>query len=201
MGGLAKRSYLRDRVVYIERFARARPSSVSKRVGKIQIAHAVGVVVLLSATALCPAQDAPSPGDKIAREIIRGSNAANFATRDLAHIGRWGENFRTALQSGSQHHTNSDWFLLGAKFMFSFRVALLDSTMVGASDEQLKAVAVQGTFARIGFEKLKRTLHVTDADVMRILAIDRDSFLAWKHAVQVNDDDDSVISDGSPLRL
>jgi hypothetical protein len=127
------------------------------------------------------------------REIIRGFNAATFATRDQSRIWEWNSKLRYALDVGAKNHTNSSCFLLGAKFGFSFRAAELDQNSVAASDYDLRAVAIQGALARLGFEQSKKLLRITDANLIRILGIDRAAFIAWKTSVYTSDRDGSVV--------
>jgi hypothetical protein len=126
-------------------------------------------------------------------ELRRGFNAAMYATDDSGHPEKWVKNFERVLRIGDQNHTNSNAFVLGAQFGFSYRVAELERTDQTLSSEQLRTVVVQGTLARLKCEERKRALGATDADLVRILRIPISSFAAWKSSVVTTDDDTTVI--------
>ena len=127
------------------------------------------------------------------REIIRGFNAATFATRDTSKITDWNDNLRRALAVGNKNQTNSAPFLLGAEFGFSFRVGELDRNGVNVGERESRALAIQGTLARIRFERIKHALGITDAHLVSILRLSQTAFIAWKTSVTTSDLDDTVV--------
>lgn len=127
-------------------------------------------------------------------ELRRGMNAAIYATRDLEHPESWIANFEHALRIGERNHTNSDAFVLGAQFGLSYRIAEFErSDCKTLSPDQLRALVIQGTRARLKYEESKRALGVTDASLLGILHLPIESFALWKGSVSTSDDDTTVI--------
>jgi hypothetical protein len=129
---------------------------------------------------------------KLSVEIRRGFNAAMYATNDTHHSEKWKGNFERALEIGQRNHTNNSGFLLGAKFGFSYRISECDRTLQASVSRQL---IIDGTFARLEFEREKLRFRVTDADLLRILPIPMSSFVAWKTSTVTSDRDRSVVDD------
>ena len=127
-------------------------------------------------------------------ELRRGFNAATYATRDSEHPEQWIANFERAISIGERNRTNSDAFVLGAQFGFSYRIAEFERcNQQTFSPDQLRTLVVQGTLARLQYEERKRALGATDACLVSVLHIPIESFALWKSSVSTPDDDTTVI--------
>lgn len=126
-------------------------------------------------------------------ELVRGFNAAIYATRNTSNANQWSENFDRALQLGEERGTNSCAFLFGAQFGFSYRIEAFERSGYSLPSQGLRTLLVRGTLARLKYEENKRALSTTDAELVHVLRISIWSFAAWKASVDTSDDDNSVL--------
>ena len=113
---------------------------------------------------------------------------------------RWYLDFQRMLFENAQFARDSDGFLLGANFGFSFRV---ESTAeaVGASQDELRRLAMYATLTRLEFQKKKKHLYLTDAEVIKLVGIDARRFGEWKARCVTVDTDDSVLKNQHGINL
>jgi hypothetical protein len=91
-------------------------------------------------------------------------------------------------------HGESVAFFLGANFGFSFRSESTAEAM-GASQDELRRVAECAALARVEFERLKKRVGITDAELIKLLGVSRAKFLGWKARTATHDFDESVTRD------
>jgi hypothetical protein len=139
-----------------------------------------------------------SPPIDVAKEIRRGFDASSLCFRSRKHPPQWCRDFQRILAENAQRGRDTDGFLLGLTFGFSFRVES-GGEAVGAPENELRDLAIHGTVARLGFEKKKKQLGLTDADVVRLLGVDEKRFTEWKNKVLTPDTDRSVLKRGMSL--
>ena len=132
----------------------------------------------------------------VANEIRRGFHASALCFQAERHPRQWYSEFQRILAKNAQRDT--DGFLLGVKFGFSFRVES-NGEVVGASENELRRLAIRGTLARLDFEKKKKQLGLTDADVVRLIGVDEKKFTEWKTTVLTSDTDRSLLKRGLNL--
>ena len=63
----------------------------------------------------------------------------------------------------------------------------------------MRRLAIRGTLARLDFEKKKKQLGLTDADVVRLIGVDEKKFTEWKTRVLTSDTDRSLLKRGLNL--
>jgi hypothetical protein len=131
----------------------------------------------------------------IAADIRRGYQASARCIQGGERPTEWCRSFQRLRKGPS-----SDPFLLGANFGFSFR-AETSAEGVGATQDELRMVAMQAASARVTFEAHKANLRLTDSDVVSILGINLLQFAAWKARVETADQDRSVVKGKSGLDL
>jgi len=134
-------------------------------------------------------------------ELRRGFVAANDATRESQHFEEWIGNFERALATGKRKRTNSDAFIAGAQFGFSYRIAEFERKHENIPQAQLRSLVISGTLARLKYEQSKQALGITDAYLVRVLRIPIQSFALWKSGVSTSDNDTSVIDNRRWLQL
>jgi hypothetical protein len=139
-----------------------------------------------------------SPPLNVANEIRRGFHASALCFQAGNHPPQWCRHFQRILAENAQRGRDTDGFLLGVTFGFSFRVES-GGEAVGAPENELRDLAIHGTVARLGFEKKKKQLGLTDADVVRLLGVDEKRFTEWKASVLTSDTDRSVLKRGMSL--
>jgi hypothetical protein len=141
---------------------------------------------------------ADSPPVEVANEIRRGFHASALCFQSGKHPLVWYSKFQRILAKNAQRDRDTDGFLLGVTFGFSFRVEL-SAEAVGAPETELRDLAIHSTVARLGFENKKKQLGLTDADVVRLLDVDEKKFTEWKNRVLTPDTDRSVLKRGLSL--
>jgi hypothetical protein len=134
----------------------------------------------------------------VANEIRRGFHASALCFQAGRHPRQWCSEFQRILADNAQRGGDTDGFLLGVKFGFSFRVES-SGEVVGASENELRRLAIRGTLARLDFEKKKKQLGLTDADIVRLIGVDEKKFAEWKTRVLTSDTDRSLLKRGLNL--
>ena len=131
----------------------------------------------------------------VAADMRRGYRASARCIQGGMRPTEWCRRFQLLRKASS-----SDPFLLGANFGFSFS-AETSAEGLGATQDELRMVAMQATSCRVTFEAQKPNLRLTDADVIAMLGINRRPFAAWKGRVETADQDRSVVKGRSGLDL
>lgn len=141
---------------------------------------------------------ADSPPVEVANEIRRGFHASALCLQSRKDPLEWYSKFQRILAENAQRGRDTDGFLLGVSFGFSFTVEL-SADAVAAPQNELRDLAIHSTVARLGFENKKKQLGLTDADVVRLLGVDEKRFTEWKNRVLTSDIDRSVLKPGMSL--
>jgi hypothetical protein len=159
---------------------------------KFAISALLCLIVLSSAFALPPAH--------IANEIQRGFTASGKCFRGGVLPSQWRVDFQRLLYANARVQRDTDGFLLGANFGFSFRVESLGEG-IGAQQDELRQLAVWAAMARLSYEEKKKTLRLSDAEIVRTLGISEKKFADWKARNITGDTDRSVLKDQRGLGL
>ncbi len=121
-------------------------------------------------------------------DIVRGFYESARCIRTDQPPSRWCLEFEKFLKSRA-HATPA--FVLGASFGFSFRSESI-AEATGASEAELRRVAASATVSRVQYEAMKKSLNLTDKDVIMVLGIRPAKFDAWKARATTADPDGSV---------
>lgn len=141
-----------------------------------------------------------SPPPAVADAIRRGFYASGKCIHGGAPPLQWYLNFQRMLFENAQFRSDSVGFLLGANFGFSFRVES-NAEAVGASQDELRRLAMYAALTRLEFEKKKKQLHLSDAEVIKLVGIDARKFGEWKARSLTIDTDPSVLKNQRGINL
>ena len=160
---------------------------------KILPSPTAGLVCLIVGIAFADtlAERPTLPRSDVAADMRRGYQASVRCIEGGRPATEWCRRFQLLRKPSS-----SASFLLGANFGFSFN-AETSAEGVGATQDELRMVAMQATSCRLTFEAQKANLRLTDADVIAMLGINLRQFAAWKARVETADQDRSVVK-GQP---
>jgi hypothetical protein len=131
-------------------------------------------------------------------EIQRGFAKSVLCIKSGEIPSQWCGAFHNLIRVSTTRSTAA--FLLGANFGFSF-ASESAAERVGADQNELLRVAKCAATARVDYERIKKELHLTDADVSRILKISPKRFAAWKSRSLTSDDDNSIEAETHGITL
>jgi hypothetical protein len=143
----------------------------------------------------------PSPSKTFRIEFRRGCNAAAYAMNDCSRSDKWFQQLMLALDTGEVNHTNSQAFLMGAYFGFSYGIGQLERSGSEPRSKDLRNLMIQSTIARLKYEERKRMLGITDAQIVTVLDIPILPFIAWKASTETTDNDATVVDTRRWLQL
>jgi hypothetical protein len=115
----------------------------------------------------------------IASEIKRGFDGARHCC-EPGNISRWHDVFEKMLFDNQQRNADTDAFLLGAHFGFSYFVA---TSATSKSDSKGLENSIARTFSKFStseFYKRQRALGISDEELMKLLSIGPSDFRMWK---------------------
>jgi hypothetical protein len=136
----------------------------------------------------------------VASEIKRGFQISGLCIRGSERPLHWYANFRKMLGDDRKHRDDSPGFLLGANFGFSFR-AEASAEQAGARQDELQRLAAYALVTRLEFERLKKHLGLTDANVIQLVGVSAQRFAEWRNRAATNDNDTSVVKNQRELQL
>ncbi|MEP6699434.1 MAG: hypothetical protein ABJB09_06855 [Verrucomicrobiota bacterium] len=128
----------------------------------------------------------------VSKEIQRGFAAAGKCFRGSVPASRWHGDFQKLLSENAAAHRDSDGFLAGANFGFSYRIES-NGEGISAMQAELHQLAAWAALARVAFEDKKKSLGLSDAELIQLLAISKGKFAHWKARVSTRDTDQSIL--------
>jgi hypothetical protein len=159
---------------------------------RVLVSAAIWLIALSRISAL--------PSVDVTSEIQRGFSVSLKCIRGGVTASQWCRDFQKVVANEMRMCPSGDAFLLGANFGFSFR-SESTAEAIGTSDDELRHVAACATNSRVEFEKIKKRLGLTDAELIELLGVDRAKFLAWKARAATTDRDNSVVTSEPGLAL
>ena len=164
---------------------------------KILPSPAAGLVCLMVGIAFADtlAERPTLSRSDVAADMRRGYQASARCIQGGRRPAEWCRRFQLLRKASS-----SAPFLLGANFGFSFS-AETSAEGIGATQDELRMVAMQAASSRVTFEAQKANLRLTDVDVIAMLGINLRQFAAWKARVETADQDRSVVKGRAGLDL
>ena len=174
--------------------------TVTRNVNLRNAAIAASVVIGTTLCTMTEIDASGSPKAGLAREIQRGFHVSGSCIHDGESPLQWCVNFQKALLENAPPHRDSDGFLLGAKFGFSFRLES-SAEAVGVTQDELRRLAAYATLMRLDFEERKRRLGFSDAEIVKIVGVSAKNFAEWKARALTTDVDRSVVKKQRGLGL
>ena len=114
----------------------------------------------------------------VGSEIRRGFDGARFCTR--GDFNGWHDKFEAMLFENEQRNADTEAFLLGANFGFSYYSLASVQSHGDDTSVEVSFLRIFTKAARQTFEKKQKEMQLSDEELIRLLSIEPKNFQIWK---------------------